>query len=92
MTPVELTGQLFCADEDDLALVKRLLPDHIRLTRAEPGCIFFDVSQNDDPLVWEVRERFECPAAFDAHQHRARNSDWGKATRNLRRNFMISGR
>ena len=39
-------------------------PEHIRLTRTRPGCLSFEVTQTDDPLVWRVDERFTDDAAF----------------------------
>ncbi|MDH6296666.1 quinol monooxygenase YgiN [Agrobacterium fabrum] len=62
---VRLSGFLRCLSEDDVELVRQHLPDHIRLTRAEPGCISFEVSQTDDPLVWRVEELFADRPAFD---------------------------
>lgn len=53
---VRLRGFLRCLSTDDIELVRRHLPEHLRLTRAEPGCISFEVSETDDPLIWEVEE------------------------------------
>ena len=63
----------------------RRLPEHVRLTRAEPGCLSFEVTPTDDPLAWRVEERFTDRAAFDAHQRRTRASAWGAATAAIRR-------
>ena len=76
--PVHLRGRLLCATQEEARIVRRHLPRHLRLTRAEPGCLAFDVTQTDDPLVWRVAERFADRAAFDAHRARARASAWGR--------------
>ena len=50
------------------------LPLHVSLTRAEAGCLIYDIGETDDPLVWEVHETCRDRAAFDAHQTRTRAS------------------
>ena len=90
MGVIRLTGRLICADEGQAALVAAYLPEHIRLTRAEPGCISFEVRQSGDPLVWEVAEVFSSRAAFEAHQARAAASAWGQATKGIERQYVIT--
>ena len=62
---ITVTGHLIAADEVEADLVRRHLPDHIRLSRAEPGCLTFNVDPTDDPLVWCLDESFTDRAAFD---------------------------
>jgi quinol monooxygenase YgiN len=88
---VTLTGRLICGTEAEAARVRAHLPDHIRLTRAEPGCLRFDVVQTDDPLVWQVDETFADRAAFDAHQARTQGSTWAQETAGIARDFHITG-
>jgi quinol monooxygenase YgiN len=88
---VTLTGVLRCADETEAARVRAALNDHIRLTRAEAGCISFDVTPTDDPLVWTVAEEFTTPAAFEEHQVRAGASDWATETKGIAREYQIKG-
>lgn len=88
---VRLRGQLICMTEDDRAVVLAHVADHIALTRAEPGCLSFDIAETDDPMTFEVMESFRDRAAFDAHQARTRTSAWYKATAHLKRDFRISG-
>ena len=90
MTSVELTGRLLCADHDEAEIVVRHLPRHIELTRAEPGCLRFDVVQAEDPLIWSVAERFVDRPAFDAHPARVRASEWGRATATIARDYVIT--
>lgn len=86
---IRLRGQLICMTEDEAATVRRHLPEHIALTRAEPGCLTFDVSATDDPMVWEVMEAFRDRVSFDAHQARTRESAWFQATRGCLRDFRV---
>ena len=89
---IALTGRLLCRSEAEAAAVRDHLPEHIRLTRAEPGCLSFDVAATDDPLVWSVAELFETRAAFDAHQARTRASAWFAATRGIPRDYVVEER
>lgn len=86
---MRLRGQLVCLTEADAEAVRRHLPDHLSLTRAEPGCLTFEVSPTDDPMVWEVMESFRDRASFAAHQARAQSSTWAEATRNCLRNYQV---
>lgn len=87
---VTLTGRLICANDSEAALVRAHLPEHLRLTRAEPGCLRFDVTPID-PLTWQVDEEFTDRAAFDAHQTRTRASEWFRQTATIRRDFTRNG-
>lgn len=85
---LRLTGHLICKDESELALVQQYLPDHIRLSRAEPGCLAFDVTQTENPLIWQVDEEFTDQHAFDAHQTRTRSSLWYQKTGHITRRYI----
>ncbi|MEI3807472.1 MULTISPECIES: putative quinol monooxygenase [Agrobacterium] len=87
---VRLRGFLRCLSTDDIELVRRHLPEHLRLTRAEPGCISFEVSETDDPLIWQVEELFADRAAFDFHQQRTRASEWFTVTSAIPRDYEIT--
>ncbi|MGP5258488.1 putative quinol monooxygenase [Brachybacterium paraconglomeratum] len=86
---VELTGRLVCGDLDEAAAVRRHLPEHVDLTRAEPGCLRFEVEPTEDPLVWTVSELFVDRAAFEAHQARIRSSPWSEATSGVARDYVV---
>ena len=88
MGVIRLTGTLTCALEE-AETVRAALPEHIRLSRAEPGCIAFDVSETA-PGVFTVAERFADRAAFDAHQTRTRASAWWQATGHMPRSFTLA--
>lgn len=91
MTEVSLTGRLVCATQDEAERVRESLPAHIALTRAESGCLSFEVTQTADPLVWSVAERFVDANAFKAHQARAAASDWAVQTAGIARDYTIVG-
>lgn len=77
--------------ENDLPAVLAELPAHISLTRCEAGCLEFEVKQRaQDPMVFDVFERFESKQAFDLHQARVRASRWGAVTGNVSRHYEIS--
>jgi quinol monooxygenase YgiN len=91
MSQVRLSGQLVCQTRNEAAVVLQHLPLHVELTRAEPGCESFEVRQTDDPLVWQVDERFTDTAAFEAHQARVAASEWGRVTAGIERRYTIQG-
>ncbi len=86
---IRLRGQLRCLTAEDAAAVAWHRSEHIRLTRAEPGCLSFDIAPTDDPWVWEVMEAFRTRTDFDAHQARTRASPWFAATRGALRDFVV---
>ncbi len=91
MGHVILTGFLVCRTLEEADRVSVMLPDHIRLTRAEPGCIAFEVLRSmADPVRFAVREIYRCRADFDAHIARVRSSDWGRATRGVKRDYVLT--
>ncbi|MDO5668594.1 MAG: antibiotic biosynthesis monooxygenase [Corynebacterium sp.] len=65
------------------------LPRHVELTRAEPGCLDFEVWPVPGQPVWTVHERFADGAAFGAHQRRVAESEWGQATRGIERRYTV---
>lgn len=90
MSTVLLTGQLVCNDQEQVAVVAQHLPLHIKLTRAEQGCLFFEVNATQNPLIWQV-EQFRDARAFHAHQRRVGESEWGRATACIDRRYEIEG-
>ena len=88
---VTLTGHID-VPADRLAEIRAALAHHIALTRAEPGCLRFDVTENPDlPGRFEVSEAFTDAAAFAAHQARAKASAWGRISAALKRDYVIVG-
>jgi len=90
MSKVTLQGHIIVPDAE-LEIVKAALVKHIGLTRQEPGCIVFEVIQVPEQLNrFNVYEEFVDQAAFDQHQQRVRDSDWGRITVNVERHYHIS--
>ncbi|MBW4974912.1 antibiotic biosynthesis monooxygenase [Roseovarius mucosus] len=85
---ISLTGQMICPS-DDLEVTRAALTEHIRLSRAEQGCLSFDVTETA-PGEFSVSERFVDRAAFDAHQTRTRASEWWRVTSHMPRHFEIT--
>ncbi|MCF5865826.1 putative quinol monooxygenase [Aeromonas veronii] len=76
----------------DLTIVKSELDAHIRLTRAETGCLTFKVTQDHlNPCRFDVYEEFVDEAAFQAHQARVKSSRWGEITVNVERHYTVTG-
>ena len=86
---ITVTGTLTCSTADEVSIVRTYLPEHIRLSRAEPGCLKFNVDPTDDPLVWRLDEAFVDRQAFDAHQTRTRGSVWFQVSTSLQRDFKV---
>jgi quinol monooxygenase YgiN len=87
MRGVTLTGFIELPPAERPLLLP-LLAEHVRLTRAEPGCLAFEITESAERPGWyAVSEHFRDAAAFEAHQARAAASPWGEATRHLRRDF-----
>jgi diamine N-acetyltransferase len=90
MSRIHLTGRLICRDDAEAAAVERHLADHVARTRAESGCLRFDVQPTDDPRVWVVEELFADEAAFAQHQQNATAGAWGRATAGIERKYDIT--
>ncbi len=89
-TKVYLQGQI-TVPSDRLDQVRTALPDHIALTRAEPGCMSFDVVEDaNEPGRFNVSEVFESQEAFDAHQVRTKASVWFKVTEGIPREYTVT--
>lgn len=88
---VRLSGQLVCHAREQAYIVRNHLPAHVELTRAEAGCRSFNVAQTSDPLIWQVDERFEDAAGFEAHQERVAGSEWARVTAGIERRYSVIG-
>ena len=89
---IELTGYID-VPEGRREAIATALPLHIELTRAETGCVRFDVIP--DPKVagrYNVSELFTDRESFDAHQARVKISAWGEISAGIRREYSIRER
>jgi len=92
MTPITLTGFLIARTLDEADRIAANLPEHIRLTRAEPGCLGFEVIRSQsDPCRFAVTEAFTDRAAFQAHQTRTAASPWARISAGIPRDYTIAG-
>lgn len=88
---VSLTGHVD-VPADRLDAVRAALPEHIRLTRAETGCLHFNVTESAElPGRLLVSESFTSPEAFRAHQARLAATAWAEVTTGLERHYTITG-
>jgi len=87
---IRLTGTLRATTPDDAQVIETYLPDHIRLSRAEPGCLHFEVTRTADPWVWLLDEGYTDQTAFKAHQTRNQASLWWAKSQGLIRDFDLA--
>ncbi len=88
---IVVEGRLICASAAQAARVAAHLPEHARLSRAEPGCLRFDIAPDPaDPLIWTLDEAFVDAAAFAAHRARSAASNWARASDGVARELRVS--
>ncbi len=88
MAKVFLDGLLVAQTAAERAVIDLYLEDHVLLTRAEPGCLKFEVTQDPKKRnVFIVSEEFESEEDFDFHQERTNASEWGKVSEKIGRKF-----
>ncbi|WP_322972785.1 putative quinol monooxygenase [Arthrobacter polaris] len=80
-----------CQSDGEIAIIAEFLPRRIELTRADPGCISFEVKPTGDPRVWDVCECFQDAGSFELHQGRVASSEWGRATAGITRSYSVAG-
>jgi quinol monooxygenase YgiN len=86
---IKLTGYID-VPADRVEAVTKALPRHVALTRAEPGCLSFDVTPEVSvPGRFQVAELFTDQEAFDAHQSRTKSSEWASITTDIPRTYQI---
>ena len=91
MPKVILQGYII-VPESDLDAVSAELPTHIAATRSEPGCLVFEVTASSEQIGrFEVYEEFTDATAFEHHQRRVAESQWGRVTQNVSRHYTITG-
>lgn len=90
MKNINLNGKLICQNDAEIKIVAEFLNRHVELTRAELGCISFDVHQTEDPHIFDVTECFQNAEAFAFHQARVKVSEWGHATVGIKRRYSVT--
>lgn len=90
MSKIILQGHILVLDSE-LDMVGQALEIHKKLTLQETGCLVFEVTQAlDNVNKFHVYEEFINQQAFDAHQCRVKNSNWGEVTINVERHYQIT--
>ena len=90
MAKVTLSGHIQ-VPRGNLEAVEREMDSHIQQTRAEAGCLVFEIVRSDDDRCrYDVYEEFSDRAAFEAHQSRVKASTWGKVTAGVTRHYEIT--
>jgi nucleoside-diphosphate-sugar epimerase/quinol monooxygenase YgiN len=88
---VTLTGHIEIA-QGELQALQDALPEHIRASQDEPGCLHFSVRQDVAvPTRYHVYERFMNRESYLAHQSRIKNTPWETASRNIVRHYNTYG-
>ena len=88
---VRLSGRMICHTQEEADAVRRHLDAHIERTRAEAGCLLFEITPLGGGRAWSVEELFTDAQAFRAHQRRTVESEWGRATAGIERRYRIEG-
>ena len=89
MSKIILKGYI-TVPKEELSIVIKELEIHKKLTLEEEGCIVFEVIQDKSiPTYFNVYEEFINKEAFDMHQVRVKNSQWGKVTKNVQRVYEV---
>ena len=66
---VSIHVSLTVRNQSDVAKVARLLGEHAKLSRAEPGCLRFELFQSNlDPHAFFIVEAWESQKALDVHR------------------------
>lgn len=79
------------APEANLEAILQELPGHRDATRAEPGCLRFDVFQDlEDKCKLHVFEVFKSEKDFRLHKKRMQGTAWVKASQNLEKFYTVS--
>lgn len=89
MTKVTLTGYII-VPKNELERVISALVLHKKLTLEEMGCLTFSVTQDcNNQQKFNVFEEFIDKQAFEKHQERVKQSDWGNVTVNVSRHYQV---
>lgn len=90
MSKLILEGYILVPDAD-LEVVIKELEIHTSLTRQEAGCLIFEVTQDENNSnKFRVYEEYVDESAFDNHQNRIKQSNWGKVTTSVERHYKIT--
>lgn len=90
MKTLILRGHILVPKED-LVAVNAALAEHIDRTRAEAGCIRFEVTVDPNNAArFNVLEEFRDREAFEHHQKRTAASHWATVSSRASRHYEIT--
>lgn len=88
---ITLSGYIL-VPKHELQTIRDALVEHVALTRAEPGCLVFNVTEsNEVEGRFDVYEEFLDSDAFHQHQSRVKASQWGELSNNVLRHYATEG-
>lgn len=90
MPKLKLNGQMVCQTPEQREAILNHVDEHVKLTRAEEGCMEFSISETKDPMVFQVDEMFSSEEAYQAHRARTESTEWAEATKGIKRQYNIS--
>jgi len=77
---------------DRLEAVRAATDEHSRRTRAEAGCLLFEMAEDPSiPGRFLIDEEFIDETALQAHRDRKAGTEWDRVTDGLPRNLTHSG-
>lgn len=89
MSKVIVSGQIYVP----LASLEQLRPaiaTHVDLSRAEAGCLAFNLEENrDEPGRFDLYEEFVDSEAFEVHKRRTADSQWGTLGQDVQKDFEV---
>lgn len=89
-TKLTIIGQIY-AQSDQIDFVKSELKKLIDITRAEAGCIQYDLHQdNDNPAHFLFYENWDSRELWQAHMNNQHLKDYLAATEGTVENFTLN--
>ena len=89
MTKLTITGNIL-AKSDEIELVKTELKKLIPITRSEPGCIQYDLHQdNENPAYFMFYENWESRELWQTHMNAPHLAAYMQATEGAVEKFWL---
>ncbi|MFD2175503.1 GNAT family N-acetyltransferase [Rhodobacter lacus] len=90
MTLIHLHGSLTCSTQDQRRTLIAALPVHMRKSLTEPGCLFYEITQAESPLSWQIEAGFASPAAHETYEAELVTSPFGVACAGVQRQTNLA--
>ncbi len=89
MGKVVVSGQIYVPLRS-LDEIRRAIEIHVELSRAEEGCLMFDLIESlEEPGRFDLYEEFVDMNAFEQHKLRAETSEWAEVSKEVQRDFEV---